>query len=216
MPAWTLHLLNARGQLASCDQTIREACAEAEARMSAVTAPLALDIVISAAREMPDSLFVSGHCYEPGVIGLRIDMGQPQPPQRLRQVILKTLFHELHHALRWEGPGYGNTLGEALVSEGLAQRFLHEMMDCPPEPFEDAVSAEVCEAWRQRAYTAFNDPDYDHTAWFFGTGDMPKWLGYTLGKRVVDRFLECHPKATALDLAHMEAGKFAFLLDEDF
>ena len=46
MPSWTLHLVNARGQLASCADVILSACAEAEARVGAVTAPLALDIVI--------------------------------------------------------------------------------------------------------------------------------------------------------------------------
>lgn len=214
MPHWTLHLVNARGQLAPHEAAIRQAVAEVEARVAAVTVPLDLDIVISATQAMPEALFVSGHCYEPGVIGLRIDTGQPAAAARLHEALLKTLFHEFHHALRWEGPGYGETLGEALVSEGLAQRFLHEMMVCPPEPFEVAVPDAVCDAWRARARAEFDDAAYDHDAWFFGTGEMPEWLGYTLGRLMVDRYLARHPEATALGLAHAGAGEFVFTLEE--
>ena len=210
---WTLHLVNARGQLAPHVPMIRQLCADAEDRLAQVTAVPTLDIVISAASGMPEPLFVSGHCYEPGVIGMRIDTGQPQAAERLPGELLKTLFHEAHHALRWDGPGYGSTLGEALVTEGLAQRFLHEMMDCPPEPWEDAVPAAECEAHRSRARAAFDDADYDHGAWFYGQSELPEWLGYTLGRRMVDRYLSQHPGATALSLAHAEAKDFASTLD---
>ena len=209
---WTLHLVNARNQLASCEAAIRSACEEAQDRLAAVTPPLPLDIVVSATRDMPEALFVSGHCYEPGVVGLRLDLGQSRSEEELRTGLLKTLFHEFHHALRWEGPGYGDTLGEALVSEGLAQRFLHEMMDCPPEPWEDAVSAEVCESYRRCALAAFDDDSYDHAERFFGAGEMPNLLGYTLGRWIVDRFMERHPNTTALRLKCAVASDFRSVL----
>jgi hypothetical protein len=214
MPSWTLHLVNARDQLSPFADVIRLACDEAEDRIAVVTPPLALDIVIRATQAMPEALFVSGHCYEPGVIGIGIDLTQPPSGERLRHEVLKTLFHEFHHALRWEGPGYGTTLGEVLVSEGLAQRFLHEVMDCPPEPFEVAVPDDVCEAWRGDALAGFEDADYDHDAWFFGTGQQPNWLGYTLGRRMVDRVLARHPQDTALSLAAADAQMFRWTLAE--
>ena len=102
---WSLHLLNARGQLAPAAAVIEAAVAEAGGRIAAVAPPLALDIVISARQDMPEALFVSGHCYEPGVIGLGIDLTQPHSEDHLRHALLKTLFHEFHHALRWDGPG---------------------------------------------------------------------------------------------------------------
>lgn len=208
MPTWTIHLVNARGQFGASAAVIRRACAEAEQRMAAVAAPLALDIVISGGRPPPGSMRVSGHCYEPGVIGLRVDLGPGLPGESLHDEVLKTLFHEAHHALRWEGPGYGDTLGGALVSEGLAQRFVHEMMDCPPEPFEHAVAPSICEAYRPHALARFEDTDYDHEGWFLGAAAIPNWLGYTLGLRMVDRFLAAHPHLTALRLAHADAEIF--------
>ncbi|MES0476805.1 MULTISPECIES: DUF2268 domain-containing putative Zn-dependent protease [Citrobacter freundii complex] len=42
----------------------------------------------------------------------------------------------LHHAARWQGPGYGSTLGEALVSKGLADHFSLELFGGEPELWE--------------------------------------------------------------------------------
>jgi hypothetical protein len=53
----------------------------------------------------------------------------------------RTIAHEVHHCMRMAGPGYGWTLGEALVSEGLAGQFVHRLFGSPPEPWECAVSA---------------------------------------------------------------------------
>ena len=41
------------------------------------------------------------------------------------------------------GPGYGITLAEALVTEGLADHFVAEAFpDTPPQPWDHALSAE--------------------------------------------------------------------------
>ena len=216
MPSWTIHLLNARGQFGPRAEVIGRACAEAEGRMAAVAAPMALDVVVSGGRPGDGALLVSGHCYEPGVIGLRVDLGPALAEASLHAAMLKALYHEAHHALRWEGPGYGGTLGGALVSEGLAQRFVHEMMDCPPEPFEHAVRPSTCEAYRPHALARFDDADYDHEGWFMGAAAIPNWLGYTLGLRMVDRFLAAHPQMTALKLAHADAALFRQTLETPF
>lgn len=31
--------------------------------------------------------------------------------------------------------------------------------------------------------------DDNHEVWFFGSGDLPRWLGYSFGFRLVERFL---------------------------
>jgi len=43
--------------------------------------------------------------------------------------------------------------------------------------------------WR-RAQRALKVPGgYDHRAWFFGTSDLPRWAGYTLGYRITAIYL---------------------------
>ena len=216
MPSWNLHLVNARGQFGPSAEVIRCACGEAEVRLAEVAPPLALDVVISGARYDDGALRVNGHCFEPGVIALRIDLSPLQPDESLHQELLKSLFHEFHHALRWEGPGYGRTLGGALVSEGLAQRFVHEVMSCQPLPFEQAVPPAACETYRRRALTGFDDAGYDHEGWFYGAASLPNWLGYSLGLRMVDRFLAAHPSLTALRLAQADAEMFRQTLTAPF
>ena len=59
---------------------------------------------------------------------------------------------------------------------------------------------------RCRAGAATAGPaDYNHEAWFFGRGDLPRWLGYSLGFRLVERFLSEHPGSQASKLAVVQA-----------
>src|SRR5690625_1970846 len=60
----------------------------------------------------------SGH-----LVHVSLDPAHARFGEALEQHLPRTLAHELHHCARWRGPGYGRTLGEALVSEGLADHF---------------------------------------------------------------------------------------------
>jgi uncharacterized protein YjaZ len=102
--------------------------------------------------------------------------------------------HELHHTSRIRtGPGYGKTLGEALVTEGLADHFASEAFpDTPPQPWDNALSKDQeAELWR-KAQSILDVPGgYNHQAWFFGGGaaGLPRWTGYTLGYKIVLAYL---------------------------
>ncbi|MCV6600823.1 MAG: DUF2268 domain-containing protein [Cohaesibacter sp.] len=186
-----------------------KALAYAEKACIGVHAPVALDLTVRTTNwPMPEDLRVTGSAFGPGRIDLGIDVSQKASDEDLYEATLRIVFHEFHHVLRWDGPGYGRSLGEALVSEGLAQCFVHEMMTCPPEPWEQAVDDETLDALVSDAIRAFDKTDYDHSEWFFGKGDYPNWSGYALGKRIADRYLEAHDNATALSCATVSAQKF--------
>jgi uncharacterized protein YjaZ len=210
MPMWSYHLLNARDALTPVADHLLTALAEASARLHLTGQPeIRLDIVVSAATHpQPPELAVSGASYVPGRIEIWIDMSRPTNPAGLRHELQKTFYHEYHHALRWDGPGYGETLGEAFVSEGLAQTFVHEMMDCPPEPWEDLPPGSDLAALSRRAAAEFDDAAYDHALWFHGTGYLPNWTGYAVGKALVDRYLRQHRQSSALALATADAALF--------
>jgi hypothetical protein len=210
---WTLHFLNARGTIGPLETLLRATLLDACGMLGARGQRVLLDVVVRGeTRVTPARLAVGGHAPGPGVIELVIDLAAAIGPEALRDEILKTLFHEYHHALRWEGPGYGLTLGEALVSEGLAQAFVHEMLDCPPEPWEIMPPGVDLEQLCRRADAAFDDQDYPHDTWFFGSGDLPEWTGYALGSALVAAHLD-RAAATALDLVHAPAAGFRDLLD---
>ncbi len=54
----------------------------------------------------------------------------------------------------------------------------------------------------------WNHADYDHAAWFFGSTDKPRWLGYSLGCLLVARFLAANPGAKPSTLATAPAAGF--------
>jgi len=60
----------------------------------------------------------NGYLVQPSV-----DPAHPDFWKALQVHLSRTLAHELHHCARWRDPGYGSSLGETLVSEGLADRF---------------------------------------------------------------------------------------------
>jgi hypothetical protein len=108
----------------------------------------------------------------------------------------QVLAHELNHSKRiLEGPGYGTTLGEAIVTEGIGDAFsLHAFPSTPPLPWANALQPEDLDQFSTLARsnaTTTDTPDL-HSEWFFGSGDIPRWAGYTVGARWVRDFLATH------------------------
>ncbi len=209
MGQWSLHFLNARGKLDPYLERTRRALERTEARALEFCDPIPLDVIIRIS-DVPDipELSVSGSAYDPGRIDITIDPFNPELDRILDECLDKTIFHEFHHALRWEGPGYGWSLGEALVSEGLAQHFVHQAMDCAPEPWESVLSRDELAPYAEMAAERFDDKNYNHSEWFFLNGKMPRWLGYTLGSHLVGEYLLANPEATPASLAQEPARSF--------
>lgn len=128
-----------------------------------------------------------------------------------RQEVPATLAHELHHARRWQGVGYGRTLLEVMVSEGLAQH--HELRErggvLPPY---STLPGGLDSLWA-RAEPLLDREDYDHNAWFYGSAaqHLPRWAGYALGFELVQRYLasEGGDAATCVDVPAAELRTFA-------
>ncbi|MDO9711672.1 DUF2268 domain-containing putative Zn-dependent protease [Paracraurococcus lichenis] len=202
--AWTLHWLEAEGSLAPWrDRIEAEVAAAAEAVGRAVPRPR-VDLVIQA---VPGGgipgLGIGSHAFRRGRIDLTFDPGSADLPRSLAGDLLRRMVaHEAHHCLRHAGPGYGRTLGEALVSEGLADHFAGELFGPPPlpwnAPFTEAERGEVL----ARAEPLLRAPRYDHAAWFYADGrSLPRWAGYRLGYLLVGAHLAAHPMARPSGLA---------------
>ena len=115
--------------------------------------------------------------------------------------------HEMHHAARIRGPGYGSTLFEAIVSEGLADHFSLELLGGPIPPWIDAFPVEETQRYWRLAGPELEAP-FDYPRWFFGQDpEIPRWTGYTLGFRLVGSYLDSH-STTAAELVHAPASLF--------
>ena len=187
---WRLHWLEAESTLDPWrERIIAELKAAHQAVAGLVEVP-AIDVLLQRlpGKGIPEIGMV-GRAYRARLFALTLDPDNARFAASLDDGALRrTIAHEVHHCLRMAGPGYGRTLGEVLVSEGLAGQFTRQLFANPPEPWECAVDEAALQTHCPSAH-ALTAPGYDHAAWFFGTRQRPRWLGYTLGYRIVEAWL---------------------------
>ena len=138
-----------------------------------------------------------------------LDPSHPWVEAAGEEELLAMLAHELHHCARWTRPGYGATLGEALVSEGLACVFETAFRGGVPPFWARALDAPALDAVASLARPRLDDGAYDHRAWFGGAPEhgIPRHTGYSLGFDIVARHMRATGR-TAAQLVHVPARNF--------
>lgn len=132
-----------------------------------------------------EELAVGGYAPSAEFVAIAVEPDNPEFVH-WRDRIPATVAHELNHAARWRTPGYGRTLLECLVSEGLAVAYETELFG--KEPPYSHPCGDLQEFW-EAAQPLLDRTDYNHARWFFGNGDLPRWTGYALGYELVQRFV---------------------------
>ena len=97
--------------------------------------------------------------------------------------IRATIAHEMHHLLRWQYAGFGTTLAEAMLSEGLATLYEEEVSKVRPPWSKAKVNRKAL----KQAIVEWDNSSYDHDVWFFD-GKYGHWVGYSVGYKMA-RFL---------------------------
>jgi uncharacterized protein YjaZ len=110
--------------------------------------------------------------------------------QLVAEYLHSTLVHELHHAMRWRVATLSEDLGDMLASEGLAVLLESELIRA--EPFYAKV--DVLPVHVELATTHLYDRPCNTGRWFFGTADVPKSFGYSLGYQMCRRYAEASGK----------------------
>ena len=128
---------------------------------------------------------MGGTCFKRSLVTISIDPDNISLDKQLRSGKFKqVLAHELHHAIRYNVLDYGVTLGEALVSEGLADHFACDLLSEEPLLWTSGNP----QNWRDlmfRAELELESDLYNHAEWFFGEGELPRWAGYAIGFELV-------------------------------
>jgi uncharacterized protein YjaZ len=122
-----------------------------------------------------------------------------------------TVAHELDHAERTlHGPGYGTTLLDAMVSEGMADAFARQALpDASAIPWDRALNrVEEDLVWRlARPRLGERQDSAAHALWFYGSGRLPRWAGYTIGRDIVRSYLRRHPNQDPAGIVRLSARR---------
>lgn len=179
-----LHLLTADKQLRQHLPRIKK-LAQPVLKMVRQLLPFreSVDIVIYRYHAPNSDFATSGYTPTANTVWLYTDPGQPNYTQFLNEQLPKVLAHELHHACRFQGPGYGKTLGEVLITEGLAAHFEQEITGDVPSGFYVQFAPKTLALLWKKAQTELQNESYNHTDWFFGNPakKIPAHAGYGLG-----------------------------------
>jgi len=155
---------------------------------------------------------LGGYTTGPESIEIVVDPSHPELARVLQDRLPQIVAHELHHSVRWRGPGPYNTLLEALVFEGLADHFAFELTGAPLPPWTQTFPEPETDLYLDRARAELDRP-FDFEAWFFGIGtDLPQWTGYTLGFRIVRDYMAANPGTSARQLVYKSAESFREVL----
>ncbi|EKQ5902689.1 DUF2268 domain-containing putative Zn-dependent protease [Vibrio parahaemolyticus] len=186
-----LHLLNAQGKLSELENRIASEFKTAVNQITSLLPINDVDVVISASDQVLPETGLGGFCPEGGLIYLKIDPNNSNLLERFSEEFLATMGHEMHHCMRWRTAGYGSTLKEALITEGLACCFETELRSSGAPFYATALDkSELSEFWG-KAKPELGSNSYDHVAWFFGspTRRIPKHTGYSLGFSIVENYI---------------------------
>ncbi len=147
-----------------------------------------------------------------GAIDITIDpVSKLGLARTLRRWLPSTIAHEAQNSARVvHGPGFGQTLLEWMVSEGLADVFSSAAFPATPTlPWTNALTADEEQRLWQQAQPSLNQPNsgssrlYDR--WFFGGGGIPRWAGYTIGTHIVEGYLARHRGARITEISLLPA-----------
>lgn len=202
-----LHLMNAAGQLSPELESDMRAVLQSTLNREAER--LSLDGVDVAVCCSPWTVAETGvHGYAPLAhwVQLSVTPEHPAFQANWRAELRGTLAHELHHCRRWQGPGYGTTFLEVLVTEGLAQHNeLEERGGPPPYALAHIDLPELA----ARAEPLLDRADFGFAAWFYGSEakGLPRWAGYALGYELVREYLSAQG-GTAAQHVHAPAEAF--------
>lgn len=203
----TLHLLDAGRTLSVWSDRI---CAGFEPAIRAVSKHLELnniDVVAYSSESVIPELGMNAYTEHAHLVRFWLDPSHPKLAQSFEVSFPALLAHELHHLVRERGPGYGRTLRDSLVSEGLACQFEKEVTGQLPVYGEEVAVNEVAE--RLARIAPFLDGPFS-PAWMFGSHekDIDRSFGYKLGSTLVAQWLRKQEK-TAAQAVHVTTQQIA-------
>ena len=132
-------------------------------------------------------LGIGGSAIGKSCIEVKIDFSRKNLRKIIEVELPSTIYHELAHLVREDSVGYGNTLLDSFVSEGISCFVEKSILPNRKIPYIQKIKNEQ-KLW-EKAKKLLGKTKYNYSEWFFGAGKLPNWTGYRLGFLLVERFI---------------------------
>lgn len=154
-----------------------------------------VDVVVYRYKAPNKDFSVSGYTPTGNTVWIYADPAQKNFANLIKIQLPRVLSHELHHAARTQGPGFGETLEETLVTEGLAGHFEIELFGGKPSHFYTKFSEKELEKYYLKAKQILKSKNFSYDEWFLGANEkkLPKHIGYALGYWLIGGIKDLRP-----------------------
>lgn len=149
-------------------------------------------------------LGIGGSSVFEGDIIIDINFSRKDISHVIKKELPSQLYHELSHVVREATVGYGETLLGVLVSEGVGS-YVENRLSHRTMPYTKPIWNEL-KYW-EKAKPLLSKKNYNHSEWFFGTGKLPRWIGYRLGYLLVDSFMKRQKNLSLSQLVRTKSNK---------
>lgn len=160
---------------------------------------------------------VGGRCGQPDIMNIFIDPNHTAGVKHnVEKWLPSALAHELYHARRYTTHKFGTTLGESLIEEGLPSVFEEFMQPDLEVPYAHHLNRkELTQVWK-KTKPLLNSKDYNRDDWFYGSSEIKKWTGYSLGYDIVCQYMEKRGEKNPAEFVDVSAKDFleAYKLNE--
>jgi uncharacterized protein YjaZ len=182
-----VHLLDASNRFAKTRDQILELTQNTIARVQEMMSVDQVNVILcyNPLGTMPNS--VGGFAPSNDTALIYLDSNSADFESNLEHQLPSVIAHELHHAIRWNNPGYGT-----FVSEGLAQAFELPFLDGRMPVFSQLEESERLNELMDLARLEFHHDLSIYHEWFGGYNarNIPRLSGYAIGFEIVRQYLE--------------------------
>jgi len=203
MSTFHYHFLKTNKELSKAADQMREIFDMTADKVITLTEPVETDIVVrhSPQNAIPE-LGISGqYTKDARCIDVYLDLNNTHLKNNFETEVARTLIHEYMHVVREQYvPWEDGTLLDSLIAEGLTQSFEIEVQpDLPPSIYATAFTEDELQDLWDKAKAILDQRGWSNDEWFFGSDNIKRWSGYSLGfKLVQDKIKKSGLKASEL------------------
>lgn len=189
MQTFHYHFLKTNKELEAVVGQMRNIFDVTAKKVISLTEEVETDIVVrhSPQNTIPE-LGISGqYTKDARCIDVYLDLNNTHLKDNFEIEVTRTLIHEYMHVVREQYvPWENGTLLDSLVAEGLTQSFEIEVQpELPPSIYATSLSEEELNNLWNKAKSILNQRGWINDEWFFGSDDIKRWSGYSLGFKLV-------------------------------